>query len=119
MLHTASTIIAPTTDMVHPAVSLGPYHPISWPRYVPAKAPTMPRTAVITKPDGSFGPGWIHFAITPTIAPVMIVQMMCSTVAPPQTLHTDLLESDGALQECGWLYPMIQRGGLHTGSPAR
>ena len=34
MLHTASTMIAPMTDMVHPAASLEPYHPISWPTYV-------------------------------------------------------------------------------------
>ena len=49
MLHTASTMIAPMTDMVHPAASLEPYHPISWPTYVPTKAPTMPRIAVSMK----------------------------------------------------------------------
>src|SRR5215207_1479282 len=70
MLHTASTMTAPTTDAIHPALSLGPYHPTSWPRYVATKAPTMPRIAVKMKPDGSFGPGCIHFAITPTMAPM-------------------------------------------------
>src|SRR3954449_12720167 len=39
----------------------------------------MPRIAVKIKPDGSFGPEWIHFAITPATKPMMIVQNMCST----------------------------------------
>src|SRR3954452_18940377 len=39
----------------------------------------MPRIAVKIKPDGFFGPEWIHFAITPATKPMMIVQIMCST----------------------------------------
>src|SRR5262245_45411099 len=36
----------------------------------------MPSTVVRMNPDGSLGPGWSSFAITPAMKPMMMVQRM-------------------------------------------
>jgi hypothetical protein len=48
--------------------------------YVAKNAPTIPRIVVRIKPDGSFFPGVMNFAITPAMNPMMIVQMMLMAI---------------------------------------
>src|SRR4051812_39483016 len=38
----------------------------------------MPSNVVRMNPEGSFGDGWIHFAIRPAMKPMMIVQRICT-----------------------------------------
>src|SRR5947208_1803078 len=38
--------------------------------------PTMPRTVVMMKPDGSLSPGMMNFATRPATNPMMMVQIM-------------------------------------------
>jgi hypothetical protein len=50
---TTKTMIAPTIAPMKPASSPALYHPTAWPRYVAAKAPTIPSKAVKINPLGS------------------------------------------------------------------
>ena len=70
-----SRIRAPKTAPTSPAPSPAVYQPILCPRKVKRQAPTIPRTAVSTKPEGSFVPGIRNFAITPATKPMTIVKI--------------------------------------------
>src|SRR5947207_1432022 len=64
-------MIAPKIDTRNPALSFGPYHPATRPRYPPMRAPAMPSRIVTMNPPGS-RPGMSSFAMTPTISPKTI-----------------------------------------------
>ena len=59
------TMMAPITAPMMPTPLLALWKPRARPRKVPTKAPTMPRIVVITKPEGSLGPGVTNLAMTP------------------------------------------------------
>ena len=108
MLQIASTITAPMIEAIHPGASLGPYQPIAWPKNLAANAPTMPRIAVRTNPEGSFGPEWISLAMTPTMKPTIIVPIMLSNSPSVQALVSLCRISEGMFN------PGVRSGGART-----
>src|SRR5262245_6856022 len=77
--------MAPSVDISSPAGSPGAYKPANRPIAPPSNAPAIPRSAVMTKPPGSF-PGISSVAMMPTIRPKRthprIPNMMTSLITP-------------------------------------
>src|SRR4030095_497377 len=71
----ARTMIAPMTDMIHPAAWPGPYNPSARPMNVPTNAPTMPNRIVMMIPPGSL-PAMTNLSCAPTMSLMMMVQMI-------------------------------------------
>src|SRR2546423_11272518 len=67
--------IDPTSAIMNPAESVGPYQPRLRPRKPPRTAPAMPKSIVTMKPPGS-RPGITSFANAPTIKPKKIQPIM-------------------------------------------
>src|SRR3954471_1599022 len=57
----------------------------------------MPRTAVITNPEGSFAPEWIHFAITRAMNLIMVVQIICHMLPLPLIYEQPIAAPTGKL----------------------